>query len=56
MKTQSAVRLTKVEVKRLLDHFDDSSDTPLHEGLDFISYSEKLSKMHILFSSWKTIR
>lgn len=44
MKIQSAVRLTEVEVKRLLDHFDDSSDTPLHEGLDFISYSEKLSK------------
>lgn len=44
MKIQSAVRLTEVEVKHLLDHFDDSSDTPLHEGLDFISYSEKLSK------------
>lgn len=40
----SGIRLSKLEVHNLLLYFDDSSDIPLHEGLDFDSYSEKLSK------------
>lgn len=42
------VRLSKTDVFALLQHFDDSSDRPLHEGLDFDSYSEKLSN-HAFF-------
>lgn len=38
------VRLCKEQVLVLLSYFDNSSDHPLHEGLDFDSYSEKLSK------------
>lgn len=41
---QIDVRLNSEEVKRLLEYFDDSSDIPLHLGLDIASYSEKLSK------------
>lgn len=37
-------RISKEEVLSLLAYFDNSSDHPLHEGLDFDSYSEKLSK------------
>ncbi len=43
MEFKIGVRLSQEEVMRLLNHFDDSFDIPLHEGLDFISYSEKLS-------------
>jgi len=34
----------KEEVLNLLTYFDDSSDIPLHEGLNFDKYSEKLSR------------
>lgn len=48
MVIQSEIKLTQPEVLSLLQFFDDSSDKPLHEGLDFSSYSEKLSK-HAFF-------
>ena len=38
------IRLTKEEANLILQKFDDSSDTPLHIGLNFDSYSEKLSQ------------
>ena len=41
---KSGIRLSKEEVIDLLEYFDDSSDRPLHEGLDFDAYSDKLSK------------
>ena len=44
MELNTDVRLSQEEVMSLLNYFDDSSDIPLHEGLDFVSYSEKLSK------------
>lgn len=44
MELKVGVKLSKDEVYDLLSYFDDSSDIPLHEGLDFDSYSEKLSK------------
>lgn len=44
MKIQTNVRLTEVEVNYLLNYFDDSSDIPLHKGLDIVSYSKKLSR------------
>lgn len=37
-------RLTRLEVYKLLLYFDDSSDSYLHTGLDFNTYSEKLCK------------
>lgn len=37
------LKLSQSEVFSLLNYFDDSSDTPLHEGLDFETYSKKLS-------------
>lgn len=39
----SNVKMSKSEVISLLRRFDDSSDIPLHKGLDFDSYSQKLS-------------
>ena len=44
MEIKVGIRLTEEEVFNLLNHFDDSSDHPLHEGLDFETYSDKLSK------------
>ena len=44
MNIVSNIKLSKEEVLRLLNRFDDSSDAPLHQGLDFESYSEKLSE------------
>ena len=44
MNIVSNIKLSKEEVLRLLNRFDDSSDAPLHQGLDFESYSEKLCK------------
>lgn len=43
MEIRSGLKLTQSEVLSLLNRFDDSSDSPLHEGLDFDSYSKKLS-------------
>lgn len=43
MEIRFGIRLTQLEVLSLLNRFDDSSDLPLHEGLDFDSYSKKLS-------------
>ena len=43
MEIHTDVRLTEEETLQLLKHFDDSSDVPLHQSLDFVSYSEKLS-------------
>lgn len=37
------LRLSKSEVLSLLNYFDDSSDSPLHEVLDFEIYSKKFS-------------
>lgn len=39
----SGLKLSQSEVLSLLNRFDDSSDTPLHESLDFNAYSKKLS-------------
>ena len=36
-------KLDQAEVLSLLNYYDDSSDSPLHEGLDFNAYSKKLS-------------
>ncbi len=44
MKIRSGLRLSRSEVLSLLERFDDSSDSPLHEGLDFKTYSHKLSQ------------
>ena len=44
MELKVGLKLSKAEVYHLLSYFDDSSDIPLHEGLIFDSYSEKLSK------------
>lgn len=44
MEIRTGLRLSQPEVLSLLERFDDSSDTPLHEGLEFISYSKKLSQ------------
>lgn len=38
------LKLSEKNVFELLEFFDDSSDIPLSEGLDFVAYSEKLSK------------
>lgn len=43
MEISVALKLSTQEVFNLLDHFDDSSNIPLHCGLDFNSYSKKLS-------------
>lgn len=43
MDIRTGLSMTEDEVLSLLEHFDDSSDTPLHLGLDFDSYSRKLS-------------
>lgn len=43
MEILCGLKLSQSEVLSLLDRFDDSSDVPLHEGLDFESYSKKLS-------------
>lgn len=53
MNIQTNVRLTKAEVNRLLNYFDDSSDTPLHEGLDFVNYSKKLSRYAHFILVWE---
>lgn len=44
MEIHTGLRLSQSEVLSLLERFDDSSDIPLHKGLDFISYSKKLSQ------------
>ena len=44
MEIRIGVKLSKEEVLNLLAYFDDSSDIPLHEGLNFDAYSEKLSQ------------
>lgn len=44
MEIKVGEKKTAEQVFDLLSYFDDSSDTPLHEGLDFKSYSLKLSK------------
>ena len=44
MEVHLNVRLPEGEILQLLQQFDDSSDVPLHEGLDFMSYSKKLSR------------
>lgn len=43
MEIHVGLTLSQSEVKSLLNRFDDSSDPPLHLGLDFESYSKKLS-------------
>ncbi len=43
MDIHTGVRLSQSEVLSLLKRFDDSSDEPLHESLDFDQYSKKLS-------------
>lgn len=43
MEIRTGLKLSQAEVLLLLNRFDDSSDTPLHEGLDFELYSKKLS-------------
>lgn len=44
MEISTALKLSNQEVLELLNYFDDSSDLPLHAGLDFSSYSKKLSE------------
>ena len=44
MKIHSGLRLSQSEVLSLLNRFDDSSEKPLHEGIDFSTYSIKLSQ------------
>ena len=44
MEIHTGIRLSQSEVLSLLERFDDSSDEPLHESLDFIQYSKKLSE------------
>lgn len=44
MEIRSGVKLSQIEVLSLLEHFDSSSAVPLHEGLDFKTYSQKLSQ------------
>ena len=44
MEIKVGEKLSKEEVLSLLTYFDDSSEHPLHEGLNFDSYSEKLSR------------
>lgn len=41
---KTRVRLSDEDALSLLNYFDDSSDIPLHEGLDFDSYSKKISE------------
>lgn len=43
MDIHTGIRLSQSEVLSLLERFDDSSDEPLHESLDFDQYSKKLS-------------
>lgn len=43
MKVHTGLKLSQSEVLSLLEYFDDSSDEPLHESLDFYQYSKKLS-------------
>lgn len=43
MNILAGLRLSQIEVLVLLNHFDDSSDIPLHVGLNFEAYSRKLS-------------
>ena len=40
---KTGIRLAKEDALDLLNYFDDSSDHPLHEDLDFEIYSDKLS-------------
>lgn len=44
MKIENGQVLSVEQVLHLLQYFDDSSPVPLHEGLDFQKYSEKLSR------------
>lgn len=44
MEIRTGLRLSQSEVLNLLERFDDSSDSPLHVGLDFMTYSLKLSQ------------
>ena len=44
MKIHSGLRLSQSEVLSLLNRFDDSSEKPLHAGIDFSTYSIKLSQ------------
>ena len=43
MNIQTGLKLSQQEVISILNRFDDSSDTPLSQGLDFVSYGKKLS-------------
>lgn len=49
-------RLSKRQVIDLLSYFDDSSDIPLHKGLDFDSYSEKLSEFALFTLAYEGSR
>lgn len=52
MEIRAGLRLSQPEVLFLLKHFDDSSDSPLHEGLDFKAYSHKLGQFaHFVLAS-----
>ena len=44
MEIRTGLRLSQSEVLNLLERFDESSDSPLHVGLDFMTYSLKLSQ------------
>ena len=44
MKVHTGLKLSQSEVLSLLEYFDDTSDEPLHESLDFYQYSKKLSQ------------
>ena len=44
MKIESEKILSVEQVFGILQYFDDSSDIPLHEGLNFQEYSKKLSR------------
>ena len=44
MEIRTGLRLSQSEVLNQLERFDDSSDSPLHVGLDFMTYSLKLSQ------------
>ena len=44
MEIRTGLRLSQSEVLSLLNRFDDSSEKPLHAGVDFSTYSIKLSQ------------
>lgn len=43
MELKTELKLCKEKVLNILEYFDDSFEIPLHTGLDFTSYSKKLS-------------